>query len=117
MRFPAEWAISRLQFEGSSQKSDLGRRNLQSASHDSATGSLPNLDANVNKDRDLLSFPAACKSHQGKIVVGTESVRFETLIRSKEYWRIPYDRLVRVEKVRRPGFLVWEPCGSNADGG
>lgn len=75
----AEWAIARLQVQGS-------RLN---AEH-------PDIETNVQ-----VSYTCSSKNHSGKLVVTSKGVRFDSFGLPHHEWNVPYNRMYRVEKNRQ----------------
>lgn len=53
---------------------------------------------------ELFTYPATYKPdkkmvHQGNLIVTTHGLRFETKMRGKHIWSVPYNRLSKMEKV------------------
>lgn len=94
--------MGHLQYNGHQQKIKAIQQSLDEGSsigpsltRDSGTGITPDKIAGI----DLVKYACACKTHQGKLIIGTSDIWFETITRGKEMWRIPYTRLAKVEKV------------------
>lgn len=102
----AEWAIARLQAEGSQQahhKTDRADNvpDTESQSihaHPTAESEPYPTDLN-SKVVAHGSYTCSSEKHGGRLVVTSEGVRFESFVGSRHQWKIKYDNMNRVEKV------------------
>jgi len=111
----ASWALSRLKHQARERKTmALEKSASANAVKHINTATLPAPDGHSPNDIstapeaaniDMVHYDASNHSHQGRLIIGTDAVRLETIIRGKVIWRIAYERLRRIEKVclYRPG--------------
>ena len=81
----AEWAIARLQIEGSEIKPEPGTSETAGTLHG--------------------AYTCSSMSHSGRLVLTSEGVQFEPFVASHNQWKIAYNRINRVEKVSVPSTL------------